>query len=171
VAGANDKTKEYLKTQIQTASREQLVLMLYDGAIRFSEQAKDRISSNDLEGAHGLLIKAQNIVLELLYALDRKTGGEVAENLASLYTYCYNRLVEANVHHTPEKIDESNSILRGLREAWAQAIDMVKKDPSLLAAGNTSARAEEQAGPRTRPAPRTPAAQNTPPVPGISLSG
>jgi flagellar protein FliS len=129
VPGANDKTREYLKTQIQTASREQLVLMLYDGAIRFSDQARDRIVTGDLEGAHDLLIRAQNIVLELLYALDRKTGGEVAGNLASLYTYCYNRLVEANVHHAPERVDESTSVLKGLREAWAQAIELLKKNP------------------------------------------
>jgi flagellar secretion chaperone FliS len=132
VAAINDKSKEYLKTQIQTASREQLVLMLYDGAIRFSDQAKGLIVAKDYEAAHNLLIRAQNIVLELLYALDRKTGGEVADNLASLYTYCYNRLVEANVHHVPDKVEESNSVLRGLREAWAQAVEMVKKDPTLM---------------------------------------
>lgn len=132
MASPNDKTREYLKTQIQTASREQLVLMLYDGAIRFSEQARDLVVAKDYEEAHNLLIRAQNIVLELLYALDRKTGGEVADNLASLYTYCYNRLIEANVHHLPERIDESTSVLRGLREAWAQAVDMVKKNPDLM---------------------------------------
>ena len=127
--GANDKSKEYLKTQIQTASREQLVLMLYDGGVRFAEQAKDRMAAKDLEGTHRLLIRSQNIVLELLYALDRKTGGEVAENLASLYTYCYNRLVEANVHQAPEKVDECTSILKGLREAWAQAVEQIKQNP------------------------------------------
>ncbi len=137
MAGANDKTKEYLKTQIQTASREQLILMLYDGAIRFGGQARDRIVTQDWEGCHDLLIRAQNIILELLYALDRKAGGEVADNLASLYTYCYNRLVEANIHHVPEKIDECTSILKGLREAWAQAIDMLKQNPE--AAGATPA--------------------------------
>jgi flagellar protein FliS len=144
MAGKTDKTREYLKTQVQTASREQLVLMLYDGAIRFSEQAKERLSVADHEGAHGLLIKAQNIILELLYALDRKTGGQVADNLASLYTYCYNRLVEANIHHVPGKVDESNSIMKGLREAWAQAIEMLKKNPQ---AGLTGASAPAAAAP------------------------
>jgi len=134
VPGANDKSKEYLKTQIQTASREQLILMLYDGAIRFAGQARDRITAEDWEGCHGLLIRAQNIVLELLYALDRKTGGEVADNLASLYTYCYNRLVEANIHHVPEKIDECTSILKGLREAWAQAIETLRQNPEAAGA-------------------------------------
>jgi flagellar protein FliS len=128
VPTANDKSKEYLKTQIQTASREQLVLLLYDGAIRFSDQAKDRLAARDYDGAHGLLIRAQNIVLELLYALDRKTGGEVAEKLAGLYTYCYSRLVEANVHHLTSKVDESNTVLRELREAWAKAIQILRQN-------------------------------------------
>lgn len=127
MAFATDKTREYLKTQIQTASREQLILMLYDGAIRFGDQAKDRIVAQDREGAHGLLIRAQNIVLELLYALDRKAGGTIADNLAGLYTYCYQRLVEANIQHDPVKIDECNGILRKLREAWAQAMANLKR--------------------------------------------
>jgi len=129
LTGTQDKAKEYLKTQIQTASREQLILMLYDGAIRFAGQAKDRIAAQDWEGSHGLLIRAQNIVLELLYALDRKAGGTIADNLASLYTYCYHRLVEANIHRAPEKIDECTGILKGLRDAWAQAILSLKQNP------------------------------------------
>jgi flagellar protein FliS len=138
MAFAQDKAKEYLKTQIQTASREQLILMLYDGAIRFGDQAKDRLALQDWEGSHGLLIRAQNIVLELLYALDRKTGGSIADNLAGLYTYCYQRLVEANIFHNPEKIDECNGILRKLREAWVQAIANLKK-------GSTGGQADGQA--------------------------
>jgi len=131
--GAQDKTKEYLKTQVQTASREQLILMLYDGAIRFGEQAKERIAGKDWEGAHGLLIRAENIVLELLYALDRKAGGSIADNLASLYNYCYQRLVEANIRHDPAKVDECNSILRKLREAWAQAMISLKQGQTAAA--------------------------------------
>jgi len=138
VAGAIDGTRKYLKTQIQTASREQLVLMLYDGAIRFSEQAKDRLASRDYDGAHGLLIRAQNIVLELLYALDRKTGGEIAEKLSGLYTYCYSRLIEANVYHQPERVDESSNVLRDLREAWAKAIEILKQNPQGTGSGSTS---------------------------------
>jgi flagellar protein FliS len=133
MAGGQDKTREYLKTQIQTASREQLILMLYDGAIRFGEQSKDRLAVQDWEGAHGLLIRAQNIVMELLYSLDRKAGGTVADNLAGLYTYCYQRLVEANIQHNPAKIDECNAILRKLREAWAQAIANLKKSQASVA--------------------------------------
>jgi len=120
-------SSEEIKTKIQAASREQLILMLYDGAIRFGEQAKNKLFAKDYEAAYGLLIRAQNIVLELLHALDRKGGGSVADNLAGLYTYSYQLLVEANIKHDPTKIDECNGILKKLREAWADAVQKLKE--------------------------------------------
>lgn len=114
---------DQLKAKIAGATREQLVLMLYDGAMRFAEECKDRWARGDDDGAHDKIIRAQNVVLELLYSLDRKNGGTVAENLAGLFTYCYQRLVQANLHKSPEHIDECNSILKKLREAWAKAIE------------------------------------------------
>ena len=118
---------EYLKNKIKTASKEQLVLMLYDGAIALAKQAKVHLVGKQWDVAHTTLIRAQNILLELIYALDREKGGAVAENLYSLYNYCYTRLVEANVHHAPEKIDECLSIMNTLREAWATAMEEAKK--------------------------------------------
>lgn len=108
------------KSDLSGRSSEELVLMLYDGAIRFMDQAKEKIG--DAEARHNLLIRAQNVVLELLYALDRKSGGAVAENLAGLYTYTYQRLVEANVMGDAEKITEAREIIAKLREAWASAV-------------------------------------------------
>jgi flagellar protein FliS len=120
------KAREYLRTQIQTASREQLVLMLYDGAIRFCEQARQMLTQEDIEGGHRFFLRAQNVVLELLYALDRESGGEVAANLAALYTYMYNQLVEANVYKDVERVEHVLSILRSLRDAWSDAITQIR---------------------------------------------
>jgi len=126
-------SSEEIKTKIQAASREQLILMLYDGAMRFGEEAKEHIKKGgephtpEYEAAHSSLIRAQNIILELLYALDRKAGGTIADNLAGLYTYCYQRLVEANIRRDTSKIDECNSILKKLREAWADAVQKLKE--------------------------------------------
>ena len=120
------KAREYLRTQIQTASREQLVLMLYDGAIRFCDQAREKVEGGDIEASHRLFLRAQNVVLELLYALDREAGGEVAANLAGLYTYMYNQLVEANVYRDTERVGRVVSILRSLREAWAGAVAQIR---------------------------------------------
>ena len=127
---AAQNANTYLKTQIGTASREQLLLMLYDGAIRFSEQGKALLGEKDLEGAHGVFVRAQNIVLELLYSLNREeTGGqEIVNNLTALYTYIYTRLVEANIYKDTARIDEAVRLLRSLRDAWAEAVDNLRKD-------------------------------------------
>jgi len=122
-----DKTKQYLKTQVQTASKEQLVVMLYDGAIRFGEQAKSRIDAKDIEGAHNLLVKTQKIVMELLCALNTEEGGEIAGNLVALYKYMYGRLIEANIYKDKARLDEVLGMLRSLRTAWAQAVDNMRK--------------------------------------------
>jgi len=118
---------EALKKEIQKASKEKLVLMLYDGAIKFAEQAKEQMKQENFEEAHNLLIRSQNIVLELLYSLDRKKGDEIADNLAKMYTWIYNKWVEGNVHHQPEKIEEGLDIVRGLREAWKEATKKVRE--------------------------------------------
>ncbi|MFW5856672.1 MAG: flagellar export chaperone FliS [Planctomycetota bacterium] len=114
---------EYMKTQILTASKERLVLMLFDGALRFCEQGKKGWAEDDLERAHTGMVRAQDILLELLYALDKEQGGKIADNLAQLYTFCYRHLVEANMEKSNEKVDEVIGVLHNLREAWSEAMD------------------------------------------------
>lgn len=119
-----------LRARIAAANHEELVLMLYDGAIRMCAEARQRMAEGAHAAKHDLLIRAQNIVLELLYSLDRKAGGEMASNLASLYTTIYNRLVEANVHDSLERLDEAAEGLKGLRVAWAEAMERAKEAKS-----------------------------------------
>jgi len=112
-----------LKDKIKGASQQQLILMLYEGAIRFAGESKERMQAKDKPGAHDKITRAQNIVLELLYALDMKAGGAVAENLSSLYKYVYHRWVEADIHQSTERVEEGVGIMRGLKDAWTQALD------------------------------------------------
>ncbi len=119
--------KEYLKTKIQTASKEQLVLMLMDGAIRFSEHGRKAIEEKDFESKQKNLVRAQDIVIELVNGLDHEKGGDIATNLARLYTYAIKRLVDANMKNDPEGIDEVQHIFRNLREAWAVAMETAGK--------------------------------------------
>lgn len=119
--------KEYLKTKIQTASKEQLVLMLMDGVIRFSEHGRKSIQEKDYENKQKNLIRAQDIIIELVNGLDHEKGGEIATNLARLYTYAIKRLVDANMKDDLEGIDEVQHIFRNLREAWAVAMDTAGK--------------------------------------------
>jgi flagellar protein FliS len=119
---------QYLKTKVMTASKEQLVLMLFDGVLRFSEEAKAAWQEKDIEGGHNAMVKAQKIVLELAYSLDKEKGGEIAANLASLYTYCYSRLVTASVERSSEIVDEVQKLIEEIREGWEGAMAQVASE-------------------------------------------
>lgn len=120
--------KQYQRTTIETASQKQLIIMLYDGAIRFLRVAKEGIEEKDLELAHNALIRSQAIVLELLSGLNPETG-EIAEGLAALYQYFLQRLVEANKDKDQKIIDEVLSFLVDLRDVWDQINDEKKTPP------------------------------------------
>lgn len=134
-------SRKYLATEIQTATPGGLLVMLFDGAIRFGEQAKTALERKDYEQSHQFLVRAQHIVLEVMYALDRKIGEPVYSNLVGLYRFTYLRLVKANVSQEPEAIEEALRILRNLRETWKQAVGQASKEsagPSRPAGGGLS---------------------------------
>lgn len=112
--------QEYQKNAVNGASPLQLVIMLYDGAIRFMEAGKYGIDQGDLELQNKNLQKAQKIVMELMSCLDMEKGGEIAKNLLALYTYILNELVEANIGDRAEPIDRCIKILCDLRESWIE---------------------------------------------------
>jgi flagellar protein FliS len=109
----------YERTNVETADQRQLILMLYDGTIRFLQKAVAKIEGHDVEGAHNYLIRSRQIVSELLATLRPEKAGEVGQNLKQLYVYCFNRLVEANLTKDPELVREVVRILTTLREGWA----------------------------------------------------
>ena len=111
---------QYRKSSVSSASPLQLVVMLYDGSLRFMEAGKHAMLKKDVFQQNENITKAQRIVTELLATLDMDKGGDVAENLSNLYVYTYNKLVEANIEDKPEYIDECIEIMRELRESWAE---------------------------------------------------
>ncbi|MCC8191350.1 MAG: flagellar export chaperone FliS [Planctomycetes bacterium] len=116
---------QYLKTQIETASKEQLVVMLFDGIIRFTELARTAMREKRIEDTHHLLMRAQAIVMELICTVDKEAGGEVAANMMSLHAYAFNCLIVANLKKDEGKIDEVQKIYRELREAWTGAMGVL----------------------------------------------
>ena len=86
----------YKQIQVSTASEGELILMVFDGAIRFANQAIHCIEQSDHAGANTNLLKAQDIIYELIMALDLETG-EIAHNLYRLYMYVNQLLVQGNV--------------------------------------------------------------------------
>ena len=115
----------YKQVQIQTSNKGQLIVMLYQGAIRFMKKAIILLEQKDMEGKGNNLIKAQDIVLELLYALDQQMldgGNELALNLQRLYLYSYRQLVQANIKTNPKLIEEVVGLMTNLLEAWEEVV-------------------------------------------------
>ncbi|MGM0508199.1 MAG: flagellar export chaperone FliS [Fusobacteriota bacterium] len=118
----NNPYDKYKNTQIQTATPGQLILMLYEGAIKFCKFAKIGIEEKDISKANKFLIKVQDIISELRISLDMEKGGEISQNLNSLYDYMQNQLLEANLKKDIEKVNEVQSLLEELKDAWEQAV-------------------------------------------------
>jgi flagellar protein FliS len=107
----------YRDTSVLTASPEQLVVMLYDGAIRFLRQAEVAMGEHAWQHGFERLGRGEAIIDELLATLNMDTG-EIAERLQAIYIFCKRCLVEARLQRSPEKIGHVVALLGDLREAW-----------------------------------------------------
>jgi flagellar secretion chaperone FliS len=114
----NHAANQYLRSKVLTATPEQLQLMLYDGAIRFTEQGKAAIEAKNFEASYNAISKAQKIITELLCTLKPSIANDVCKNLAGLYNFCYRKLVDANLTRDIGALDEALQILRYQRETW-----------------------------------------------------
>ena len=118
--GYNKGAQAYRQNAVMGASPVQLVVMLYDGALRFMQEGKDAMVAKQFETQNLKFQRAQRIVMELISTLDLRNGGEIATNLMGLYTYVVNELIEGNVHDKPERIDNAMQTMTELRESWAE---------------------------------------------------
>src|SRR5205807_6185566 len=98
----NQAAQNYLRSKVLTATPEQLQLMLYDGAIRFAEQAKAGLHKKDFEASYNAISRAQKIIAELSSSLKHDLAPELCVKLSSLYNFVYRKLMDANVDHVPE---------------------------------------------------------------------
>ena len=124
----NQYVKQYQKSSIETASREQILIMLYDGAIQFLNKAKMAMQNKEHEAIHNNLMGAQNIIQEFINSMDKEVAPQLAENLISLYEYFLRRLVQANMKRQIEPIDEVLKYLKSLKATWEQAIILAQKE-------------------------------------------
>lgn len=111
--------QQYQARTVQTASPGQLVVMLYDGFLRFAGQAQDALERDDIGAAATPLTKSQAIITELRVSLDMSQG-VIAANLASLYNYVTERLTEGRLKKDPAEIAEARKVMADLREVWAE---------------------------------------------------
>ncbi|OBZ09935.1 MULTISPECIES: flagellar export chaperone FliS [Bacillales] len=110
---------KYIQNTIQTATPGQLLIMLYDGAIRFCRQGIEAIKEQRYSDANTSLIKVQDIISEFTITIDR--SNPISENLLKLYDYFNMRLIEANVKKNTEPAEEVLAHLIELKETWMQA--------------------------------------------------
>ena len=111
-------SQAYKKAAVSTVDQRKLIIMLYDGAIKFLTMATDRMQKNDRYEAHKNLIRGKSIIAELLASLNMEQGGEIAQNLQRLYTYMFNELIEANLENDPNRVATIIELLRELRLGW-----------------------------------------------------
>jgi len=116
----NNPYNQYKQTQVSTANQGKLIVMLYDGAIKFLNIALDNIDPKRYDVVNNNIIKAQDIITELLLSLNMNEGGEISQNLFSLYMYFKRQLLEANIRKDPEIIRHVLKLMKEMREAWDQ---------------------------------------------------
>lgn len=124
----NPYLKQYQKTQVQTASPEKILIMLYDGAIQFLNKAKIAVEGNNIQEIHNNIVGAQKIIQEFMNTLDMKMGGDVAVSLYNLYEYLNYRLVQANIKKDVSMIDEVLGHLKELKQTWEEAIKIAARE-------------------------------------------
>jgi flagellar protein FliS len=110
----------YMQTHVTTTTPGHLVVMLYDGAITFLEQAKEEIAAKNFAKKGILISQALDIIAELDASLNNDKGGELAQNLHRLYVYCNTRLLRANLKMDTAIIDEVIGSLSSFRSAFAE---------------------------------------------------
>lgn len=130
------KVGAYQKTSIQTASKEELILMLYNGAIKYTHNAIDFLDQKNVAEASKNICRAQAIVVELLNSLNFEIGGEIAKNLEYLYSVMVDNLTVSNFEHTVEPLKLNLQIMERLKNAWEGVLQQIK-DGKIQAAGSS----------------------------------
>lgn len=114
------QVNQYNNNKIMTASKAELTLMLYEGAIKFCNIAIMGIEQNDISKAHTNIIKVQRIIEEFRETLDMKYP--VAQDFDRVYVYLLQRLMEANIKKDSEILEEINTHLRAMRDTWKEVM-------------------------------------------------
>lgn len=119
----NKAASAYFQTRVSTTDQGQLLIMLYDGALRYLAQARDKMLAKDYAAKGVLISKVIDIINELSASLNLEKGGSLATNLNNLYVLCTARLLQANLKMNLESLDSVVQILSGLRSAYAQIVE------------------------------------------------
>ena len=131
--------QKYLETSIATASKEDLIVKIFDVLIIASQQALEKLTSDrdDITGIHKALLRAQRACSLLMGSLDMEIGGELSKNLFRVYEFWHHELVMANMQKDPARVERLLPFFKDYRETWNIAVSQFK------AQKNTAARAAQ----------------------------
>jgi flagellar protein FliS len=116
----------YKNNSVNFASKDQLLLMLVDGAAKFSKIGRQAILDKDVKKAHENIVKTQNIFYELMATMDVAKGGEWAESLMKVYEFISRRLADANIKKSEEIMNEIIPLIDDVRDTWSEAYKRTK---------------------------------------------
>ena len=143
--------QNYKTIQMNTTDRGQIIIMLYDGALRFLARAREKIQERDMAAKGMYISKAIDIINELDSSLNMDAGETVAENLRNLYFLCTSRLLMANLKLDLEILDSVVSILTVLRDSFAEAMQTDEAKEALRQMGPHRQTASLNSSPITMP--------------------
>ena len=128
----NRPLNAYRETNIKTASQGKLIVMLYDEAIKMLDMACELLALEDrkLDEISNSIIRAQEMITELMVSLNFEQGGEIAKTLFSLYMYFNRQLMEANMKKEIEPLKQVSGMMKELRQAWAEIVQKEKGGPT-----------------------------------------
>ncbi len=119
--------QKYKTTSVQSASREKIMLMLYEGAIRFTKLAIQAAEEKKIADRGVNIGRAYDIVLELNNTLDHKVGGEISKNLEALYMFITDQYQQGNITGDPKYLRDALKVLETLYDGWTKAVEQLKK--------------------------------------------
>lgn len=121
----NQPYQQYKQNSVNTASPGELTLMLYNGCLKFIKQGKLSIIQGNIEKRHESLVRAQDIMQELMVTLNMDV--EISKNLLQMYDYIYRRLIDANTNNSIEILDEVEGFVTEFRDTWKEVIQITRK--------------------------------------------
>ena len=135
-----DPLRSYKETQIKTATPGKLVVMMYDGAVKYLSLALESLNSrhHSYDRASEHLIRTQDIITELMVSLDFDHGGEIARNLFNLYMWMNRQLLDGNIRKDVAPLESVRKVLLELRSAWAELADKSGTEAGVRRAGGVN---------------------------------
>lgn len=136
--------QNYFRMRVMTATPEQLQMMLFDGALRFGEQARAALEAKKFDESHDLISRVQKIITEMTSSLKHDVNPELCGKLASLYNYVYRKLIDANIRHDVAALSEAMDLLKFQRETWAMLMDKLGKQKAAAVASQLNISGPDQ---------------------------